>query len=52
MNPTEHCFSVIKNYVRQQRPRNFENLKSSIENAIKILCSGEKIKNMFTHCLL
>jgi len=52
MNPTEHCFSVIKNYVRNKRPRTFENLKTYIEEAIEILCSNNKVYNMFNHCLI
>ena len=51
LNPTEHCFSVIKNYVRNKKPRNFEDLKNSIDIAIKKLCCDNKVYNMFKHCL-
>jgi len=51
LNPTEHCFSVIKNYIRKKKPRNFESLKTYISIAIKNLCSNNKVFNMFNHCL-
>ena len=51
LNPTEHCFSVIKNYIRKKKPRNFESLKTYIGIAIKNLCSNNKVFNMFNHCL-
>ena len=51
LNPTEHCFSVIKNYVRRKKPRSFEDLKYNIDIAIKNLCYDDKVYNMFNHCL-
>ena len=51
LNPTEYCFSNIKNYVRRKEPRNLKELEKCIKIALLRLSKDNKISNIFNHCL-
>ncbi|MCE8166087.1 MAG: IS630 family transposase [Candidatus Moeniiplasma glomeromycotorum] len=49
LNPTEKCFSIIKQYYRQRRSRTEEELRKVIEEAIEILQKKDLTK-IFKNC--
>jgi len=50
LNPVEEIFNVIKQYVRKQRPRTEEELRSAVSRIIHVL-QGEDLTKYFRNCL-
>ena len=50
LNPTEYCFGYIKHYIRKNRVRNFEDLKSIVEKSLSELTKNNRLNNFFKHC--
>jgi transposase len=48
-NPIENCWSKIKEYLRSQESRDYENLNQAIHDAINLV-ADEDIIGWFTHC--
>jgi len=51
LNPTELAFNVIKQYVRKQRPRTEEELRSAVSKIINKLNQEEDLRKYFKNCL-
>jgi transposase len=49
LNPVEKCFSVIKNYYRQQRPRTERKLRKIIKEAI-VKLQQQDLTKTFRNC--
>lgn len=50
LNPVELCFNIIRQYVEKSRPRTFEELKKTIDEAINII-NQKDLTKFFWHCL-
>lgn len=49
LNPVELCFNFIKNYVRKNKPRTYEELKLVIDKTISML-NEKDLTGYFRHC--
>lgn len=50
LNPVELCFNLLVDFVERKQPRDYEQLKSFIEEGIKIL-NEKDMTEYFRHCL-
>jgi transposase len=49
LNPTELCFNFIRHYVKKNKPRTYEELKSAIDKIIGML-NEKDLTEYFRHC--
>ena len=51
-NPIENFFSQLKNHVKNKSPDNYEELKKTIDNIIKVKISKTHLENYFNYLFL
>ena|SRR5436190_19464043 len=51
LNPVELCFNFIRKHVEDCQPKDLEELKSAIDEAIKIIQEEKDLTKYFQHCL-
>ena len=51
-NPIENFFSQLKNHVKNKSPDNYEELKKTIDNIIKVKISKAHLENYFNYLFL
>src|SRR5207248_6796778 len=50
INPAEYCFNLLRQQTEKQKPRSYEEMKSSIEKVVELL-NQKDLSKYFRHCV-